>query len=333
MLKVAIVGNGNICNRAHIPAWRSVKDAEIVAVCDIMKERAERAAKEVNAKAYTSIDDLLSEEVDVIDLCVPTHLHAELAIKSLKAGKHVICEKPISNNLQDAKAMIKAAKENGKRLFIAHTRRFDPRFLRIKEAVDREKIGTPVYLQRSERSWLPFQDTWHWDPKKSGGVLLDVGIHCVDMARWFLDAEPIEVFAKGKTIREEAKRSGCYDFAVLLIKFKGEKRAIIEVSWAHPKEWAPFYSNLTIIGTQGKIEYSDKDSNPMVVVTEGKISFPRYSPLLSAPLEAFSGELSHFLKCITKGIEPRITPDDAYIALKVIKVAENSIKEGRPIEI
>ncbi|MFQ6063102.1 MAG: Gfo/Idh/MocA family protein, partial [Methanosarcinales archaeon] len=288
-LKVAIVGNGNICNLAHIPAWKSIKEAEVVATCDIIEEKAKKACIDLGAKEYyTSIDDLLgNDNIDLVDLCVPTHEHANLAIKALESGKHVICEKPISNNLQSAKLMISAAKKNGNKLYIAHTRRFDPRLTTIKESIDSGKIGTPIYIRRCERSYLPFpKDMWHWDTAKSGGVLLDIGIHCADLVRWLLDSEPIEVFAKGKTIREEAKEMNCYDLGVAMILFEENKNAVIEASWAHPKTYAPFYSELDIVGTKGKIEYSDKKTNPMMVVND-HVNYPRYSPLVSSMLESF----------------------------------------------
>lgn len=332
-LKVAIVGNGNICNLAHIPAWKSIKEAEVVATCDIIEERAKNAYKELSAQHYyISIDDLLcNDNIDLVDLCVPTHEHANIAIKALESGKHVICEKPISNNLQDAKLMISAAKKNGNKLYIAHTRRFDPRWITIKETIDSGKIGTPVYIRRCERSYLPFPiDMWHWDPIKSGGVLLDIGIHCADLVRWLLDSEPIEVFAKGKTIREEAKEMNCYDLVVAMIQFEEKSSAVIETSWAHPKTYAPFYSKLDVVGTNGKIEYSDKKTNPMMIVGD-QVTYPRYSPLVSGMLEIFSIEMQHFLDCINKDIEPRISLEDAYAALKIIKAADRSIKEEKPI--
>ena len=332
-MKVAIVGNGNIYKLAHIHAWQSMKDVEIRATCDITAERAEKAYKESGAaKYYMRMDDLLSDDsIDIIDLCVPTHEHAKLSIASLKAGKHVICEKPMARSLKDAEKMLKAADKNGKGLYIAHTRRFDRRWRKIKDNIGR--IGTPMYIRRCERSWLPFPaDSWYWDSEKSGGVLLDLGVHCVDMVKWLFESEVNEVFAKGKMIRREAKESKTYDLATVFLKIEGEKTALVDVSWAFPMAYAPFYSSLDVVGTAGRIEYSDKDTNPMLLVKD-KIEFPRYSPLLSTDLNAFREEMGEFARCIEKGEEPIVTKEDAYDILKIVLAAEEAIERGKAVKI
>ncbi|MBE0517076.1 MAG: Gfo/Idh/MocA family oxidoreductase [Methanophagales archaeon] len=332
-MRVAIVGNGNIYNLAHVYAWQSLKDAEIQATCDIIPERAEKACRGAAAKHYyTNMDDLLSNaDIDVIDLCVPTYEHARLSIAALKAGKHVICEKPMARSVESAAEMLKAAEKSGKGLYIGHTRRFDQRWKRIKEGIDSGRIGMPLYIRRCERSWLPFpSNSWYWDFAKSGGVLLDIGIHCVDLVNWFFGSKPSEVFACGKMIRDEAQAKGVHDLATVMLRYEDGKTAFIDVSWAFPKTSAPFYSSLDIIGTGGRIEYSDKNANPMVFAGD-RIEFPRYSPLLSASLEAFSDEIREFVACVDSGREPAVTAHDAYDALKIISAAEESVKKGEVI--
>ncbi len=334
-MKVAIVGNGNICKLAHIYAWQSMKEIDIRATCDITAERAERAYKESNAvKYYTRMEDLLSDDsIDIIDLCVPTHEHANLSIAALKAGKHVICEKPMARSLKDAESMLKAADKSSKGLYIAHTRRFDRRWRKIKDNIGR--IGSPMYIRRCERSWLPFPaDSWYWDSEKSGGVLLDLGVHCVDLVKWLFEFESKvnEVFAKGKRIRREAKANNTCDLATILLKIEGEKTAFVDVSWAFPGAYAPFYSSLDIVGTAGRIEYSDKNTNPIVFVRD-KIEIPRYSPLLSTDLNAFREEMGEFVRCIEKGEEPIITKEDAYEILRVVLAAEESMERGKAVKL
>jgi UDP-N-acetylglucosamine 3-dehydrogenase len=332
-MKVAVVGNGNIYNLAHSYVWKSMKDVEIRATCDIVVERAEKACKDIAAKNYyTNMDDLLSnDDIDVVDLCVPTYEHARLSIAALKAGKHVICEKPIARNLESAMEMLKAAEKSGKGLYIGHTRRFDQRWRKIKEVIDSGKIGTPVYIRRCERTWLPFPpDYWHWDPEKSGGVLLDIGIHCANLINWFFGSKPKELFACGKMIREEAKANGVHDLVTVMIRYEDDKTAFIDASWAFPMAYAPFYSSLDIFGTDGRLEYSDKDANPMAVIRD-RIDFPMYSPVLSANLDTFRDEIHEFLECIRSGKEPSATVQDACEALKVIITAEESMEKGRVI--
>jgi predicted dehydrogenase len=334
-MKVAIVGNGNVYNLAHSHVWKALRGVEIQATCDVIAERAERACKELSAaKCFTSVDDLLSDdEIDLVDLCVPTHEHAPLSIAALEAGKHVICEKPMARNLKEAEAMLKAADTSDKGLFIAHTWRFDRRWKKIKETIDSGRIGTPMYLRRCERSWLSFApDSWHWDSEKSGGVLLDLGVHCVSMVTWYLGSEVKEVCAQGKTIRPEARESKTCDLATVLLRLDGGKTAFFDVSWAFPAAYGPFYSALDLVGTGGRIEYSDKDTNPMLLVTD-KLEYPRYWPLLSTDLSSFYEEMKEFLRCIERDEEPIVTKEDAYEILKIVLAAEESIARGAPVKV
>jgi len=334
---VAVVGNGNIYNLAHKPAWQGIDRAQVVATCDIIEERAKSACKEFSAEGYyTSIDDLLKnhKSADIVDVCTPSHTHAEISVKSLESGKHVICEKPIATTLEDAQKMIAASKANKRHLYIGHTRRFDDRWVQMKEAIDRGRIGNVVSVRRSECCWVGSPaDDWHWE-RRNGGVILDLGIHIADFSCWFLKEEPTEVFTKAKRISENAIKGGCFDFGVTLVKFEGGKQAIMEVSWVHPKAWGPFnYSSVEVIGTRGKIKYSDKDTNPAALADDSEISFPRYSPMLSSMPYVFKHELGHFLDCIEEDQRPRITLDDAYRALRIVTAAIKSAEEGNPIRI
>lgn len=334
-LNVAIVGNGNIYQLAHRECWKTIKSAKVVATCDLIEEKAKKACDELDAETFhTSIDELLqNDNIDIIDICAPTYEHANLSIKALDRGKHVICEKPISNSLEDAQSMVRAAKSNGTHLYIAHTRRFDERWIKIKDIISAGEVGELITITRSEKSWLPFpSDHWYWNPRLSGGVLLDIGIHVADQFNWLFNSEPLEVFAKAKTFRKEAQENKVFDFSLIIVTYEGGKNGIIDVSWAYPKGWAPFYSTLSIVGTKGKLEYSDKESNPMTVI-DGGVIYPRYSPLISTTLPSFQREINHFVDCIMNGLKPVITVEDAYKALVIIDAAYKSIKERKPIKI
>lgn len=161
---------------------------------------------------------------------------------------------------------------------------------------------------------------------------MDLGIHIADLFSWLLDAEPREVYAKGLTIRDEARQSGCYDFGLIQVGYPRGKRGLMEVSWAHPKEYAPLYSATEVIGMRGKITLSDKDSAPMTVI-RNRIQVPRYSTLLSSFPETFVDELNHFLDCIEGKAQPRITPTQARSAVQVIHAAYRSIVSGQPVTL
>lgn len=331
-MRIAVVGCGNICNLAHIPAWKNIKDREIVATCDIAKGRAEKARRLLGAKTSTTdFGDILGMGVDAVDLCVPTHKHADLAVEALEHGTDVVCEKPMANNMGEADRMVRAARKSGSRLFIAHVRRFDRRWTRIRESL--RGIGDLRYMRRSERGYLPFRkSSWYWDAGKGGTVLTDVGVHCTDFANWYLGGKPRQVLAQGMFISKEARESGCFDFSSMLLEYGNQKSAYIDVAWSYPRSYSALYSSLDVIGTKGRIAYSDRDSNPAMSAGDG-ITLPRYSPLLSSDIESFKSQLSHFLDCMRRDREPRVGVRDAYNALLLCRLGLESIRKDKPVRV
>lgn len=333
-LTVAIVGTGGIYHLAHGPAWRQIPQARVIATCDIIKERAEQARAELGSeKSFASMEDMLAQDgIDLVDICTPHPTHAELAIQALRAGKHVICEKPMALNLHDAARMISVARQEKRHLYIGHTRRFDRRWVEVKEQLRAGRIGKPVGIRWSERSWAGFApDSWRWDPA-NGGVLMDLGVHIADLFTWFLEAECTEVYGKTLSVRPEARERGAPDFAVVQMSFAEKQQGLMELSWAHPAPYAPFYSSLEIVGTAGKLTLSDRDAAPMIVI-KGGTEVPRYSPLLSTFPESFVGELAHFVEGVSGTIPPRITPEDAYRAVEVMVKALESAATGKPTKL
>jgi len=157
-LKVGIIGCGNIFHLAHKNALKNLKEVKVVACMDIKKKKAKEAAKEFNAKAYTNLDEFLDLDLDVVEILTPTYTHAELAIKALKSGKHVIVEKPIALTSEEAQKMIKTAEKEGLWLLVGHTRRFDKRWVQIKEVIKKRNI-VPMQIRKAEVQRLPFPET------------------------------------------------------------------------------------------------------------------------------------------------------------------------------
>lgn len=330
-MKTAIVGCGNVFNLAYLPIIRKIKGIELKATCDIEVEKAKNASAKLGIdKFYPDMQSMLkSEKLDLIILCTPTYTHHKLSILGLKNGAHVICEKPIAVNSDQAKKMIEASDKTGKKLFIAQARRFDPRWTGIKADIDSKSVGEVVFLRRSEQAGASFpRGSWYVDPKKGGGVLLDVGIHCSDFINWYVGEGkfPATIKATGLTGSDAGGGEDCIIFASVFLEYENGKSGLFEVSWMHPRAHGPFYSDLTIWGTNGKIEYEDKNSNPMLTVQEEKTEFPRYYPMMSAPPVTFQIEVQHFVDCIRYNREPRVTSAEALLALEIIEEARSCIE-------
>ncbi|WP_457742369.1 Gfo/Idh/MocA family protein [Thermococcus sp.] len=333
-LRVGVVGCGNIFNLAHKGALKNIEGIKVTACMDIDEDRALEGARALGAKAFTSLDEFLDTDIDVVEVLTPTYTHADISIQALKGGKHVIVEKPIALTVEEGKKMIKTAEKENLNLFVGHVRRFDKRWVQMKDVIKKRNI-LPMHIRKAEVQNLPFpKDYWYWDERKSGGVAVDLGVHVTDFIRWFFESEPISVYAIGKSIKEEARTNGAFDHFVMIIEFEGERTGIAEVSWAYPypTRYGVFYHHVDIIGRNGRIRYTPLDT-PVVGVAKANFEMPRFSPLLSTFPDAFERELRHFFNCIKGREEPIVTAEDALIALEIAEKAKESSRKGEVIGI
>ncbi len=333
-LRVGIIGCGNIFNLAHRKALKGIEGVKVIGCMDIDEARAKEGAREFRTKAFTNLDEFLDLDLDVVEVLTPTYTHSELTIAALKAGKHVIVEKPIALTVEEGKKMIQTAEKEGLHLFVGHVRRFDLRWIQMKEVIKKRNI-LPMHIRKAEVQNLPFpKDYWYWDEDRSGGVAVDLGVHVTDFLRWFFEAEPVSVYAVGKAIKEEARANETFDHFTMIVEFEGGRTGIAEVSWAYPypSRYGVFYHHVDIIGKNGRIRYTPLDT-PVVGVAKANFEMPRFSPLLSTFPDAFERELRHFFNCIKGREEPIVTAEDALIALKITEKAKESARTGEVIEI
>ena len=179
MLKVGLVGVGGISG-AHIPAWESLEDVQLTALCDIRPERMENWPEK---RHYTDFDRMLDgEELDILDICLPTWLHVPFAVKAMERGIHVICEKPVSLNPEELALAYSVARKNGVCFMVAQVLRFWPEYELLKQIIDSQTYGKLLsgYMGRlgcyPRWSW----DNWMMDPARSGMVPFDLHIHDLD---------------------------------------------------------------------------------------------------------------------------------------------------------
>jgi len=250
-LKIGIIGCGFIANGKHLPSIARMEDAEVVAFCDIIIERAQAsAAKYGAADALVCLDyhDVLArEDIDVVHVCTPNNSHAEITVAALEAGKHVMCEKPMAKTAAGAKAMLEAARATGKKLTIGYQNRFREDSLLMKSLCESGDLGE-IYLgkafatrRRGVPTWGVFMDK----EKQGGGPLIDLGTHALDLTLWMMqNYEPVTVlgstFDKIGQLGSPANSMGPWDpqeyevedSAFGLVKFKNGATVVLEASWA-----------------------------------------------------------------------------------------------------
>ncbi len=246
---IGIIGTGMIANYAHMPGYSKLeRECSIVAAADINPEALGKAAEKFNIpKTYSNYKDLLKDpDVEAVSICVPNYFHMEPTIAALKAGKHVICEKPLSRNGDESRKMVKAAADSGKILQVALQYRFSGYSQYLKRFIDAGKLGNVYYAraQALRRRGIPGWGVFYDKEKQGGGPLVDIGVHILDLTL-FLMGYPKPVSASGRAFQKFGKRSDVIglmgqwnykdftveDFAVGHIRFNNGAVVVLESSF------------------------------------------------------------------------------------------------------
>jgi predicted dehydrogenase len=324
-MRVGVIGAGFI-GAIHLDAYANMpEEVEVVGVADARPETATAGAALVGAKAYSSYEELIAtEEVDVVDICLPTAYHRELALAAARADKHVILEKPIARNLEDAGAIIEGFDGSERRLFVGHVVRFFPEYVRIKEMVDAGDLGTVGVARTSRRSpFLTGWNDWYADWRMSGGVLLDLVIHDFDFLRWSL-GEVERVYARGVLGREYNR----LDYALVTLRFEGGAIAHVEGQWGYP---GPFNYSIEVAGSRAMVTADSMEPTPVRLL--GGAVDPGESPDFITGKSPFQTELEHFIRCAATGEKPIVDARDAYEALRIGLAATDSVVSGKPVTL
>lgn len=324
-MRVGIVGSGTMA-RVHIDGWQHT-DAELVGLYSIDPETNKKLAKANNLRIFSSYQELL-DNVDIVDICIPSDLHKDFTIQAAKAGKDIICEKPIALNIDDAKAMIDACETANVRLFIAQVVRFFPMYRKAQEQINSGAIGDIGVMRLKRMGYMPYGfENWYADENRSGGIIMDILIHDIDYALW-LAGKAKRVYAK--TIKAKNPEITA-DYALITIKFENSAMAIIDGGWAFPH--GNFTTSLDIAGSDGVIEWKMTDANsikPMLTETTkdiAAVAVPQ-SVLEQSP---YATQIQHFYDAIINKTEFDVSSQDALNAIELGLAAKESLETGKPV--
>lgn len=312
MLKVALVGVGGISG-AHIPAWEERRDAELVALCDI---RAEQMEKYKNKHCYTDFDEMLkNERIDILDICLPTYLHAEFAIKAMNMGINVICEKPVSLNAADVARVYSTAKSNNVKFMVAQVLRFWPEYSIIKEIYDTGKYGRLLSGHmgrlgvRPKWSW----DGWMMDEDRSGLVPFDLHIHDLDFI--------VYAFGKPKEFKDYRARSENQDYINSIYEYDGffitTEAAWYDAPYPFAANFRFQFEKALAVFENHEMTIYEKDGKIFKPVSQsgedtGDIGLPKSN--------AYSNEINYFADCVLSGAEPdRVKPAELETVISILK--------------
>jgi predicted dehydrogenase len=323
-LGIGVVGAGFWASEMHLPAFQKIPGAQIVGVCAATKASAARAAERFAIPFATdSYHELVDHpDVDVIDIVAPNHLHAPVAIAAAKAGKHVICIKPLALDLGEADRMIDAAASAGVRLLYAENVPFIPAVQRMRSIVEAGEIGDVYRLKACEGISGPHSE-WFLDSTRSGGgVLIDMAVHSVAFCRFLAGSEVATVYAESGTFVHH-ERTEAEDTAVLTLRFANGAIGQCEDSWSLT---GAMDSRFEIFGTRGRILVDNLHRQPLQVATETGWSFPL--PISADIADGHVAMLEHFLRCLRTGEESLSEPSFGREVLAVIEAAVASSRTG-----
>ena len=331
-LKVAVIGCGSIAKYRHLQEYKNHNAVEIVAVCDIVEERALEMASKYQAKSYTNYEELLkNEEVDAVSVCLPNYLHAPVSIAALNAGCHVLCEKPMATSKEEAEDMIQAATKANKKLMIGHNQRFVPSHVKAKELIASGEIGK-IYSFRTafghggpEQWSVEGEDSWFFKKDEAFiGAMGDLGVHKADLLRFLLGEEFVEVAGFIETSAKE--NTDVDDNAVCILKTESGIIGTLAASWAYSAK----EDNSTIIYGEKAILRLEDDPDYSLIVQYKTGEVVNYA-LGGIQSNAEGGQtttntINHFIDAIIEDTEPLINGEEGKKSLEVILGALESMK-------
>ncbi|MFO7946815.1 MAG: Gfo/Idh/MocA family oxidoreductase [Armatimonadota bacterium] len=334
-IRFGMIGAGAISN-AHTAAMEASDDAELVCVADINLEAAQARADERGAdRAVDSYDELIAmDDVDAIVIGIPTEFHADAAIKAARAGKHVLCEKPMARTLDDCRAMMEAHEEAGTTLGIGFVRRFDQNWGQIRKMVQEEKAGQPCMWRRivaGAGPGPPNYGEWYQDSRYSDGPLTESASHDIDFLRYtFGDVASVTAYM------EHLSNTGdVLDTNAMILRFESGDTALLQFSWTLPPGATSGFRGMDVIGPEGSIhEPREEDGEWLIDIskTGGEVETIPFVNERCADTWT-EGQLNDFIEAIRTGREPRSSGMDGYKAQEIYLAGVESMETGRRIDL
>lgn len=343
MFGIGIIGCGKIAQVRHIPEYAENPHAKIVGLYDMNRERAQALAQRYDATAFASVEELLaSPEIDAVSICAANVAHAELSIAALRAGKHVLCEKPMAITLEECEAMVRAAKENGKYLMIGHNQRLAKAHAMAKKLLDEGLIGRIVTFRTTfghggPETWSidPGKDVWFFDKSKASmGAMADLGIHKTDLIQFLTGQRVVRTTAHLATLDKRygnGELIGVDDNAICIYELSGGTVGTMTASWTY---YGAEDNSTILYGTEGIMRiYDDPAAAIRVVLRDGsKITYD-VEAIQTNDNQTKSGVIDLWMESLVNQTEPEISGENALAAMRAVFASVRSSESGCSVEI
>lgn len=343
MFGIGVIGCGKIAQVRHLPEYEAHPEAKITALYDINLKRAQELAERYGAKAYSSVEELLADEsVDAVSVCAANHAHAEITISALKAGKHVLCEKPMAVTLEECEQMVAAAKAAGKFLMIGHNQRLAKAHMKAKALVEKGEIGRIITARTTfghsgPETWSvdPGQNVWFFDKSKAAmGVMADLGIHKTDLLHYLCGSRIKRVTARLTTLDKcyaDGSPISVDDNAFCIYEMENGITATLTASWTY---YGAEDNSTILYGTEGIMRiYDDPAHSIAVILKNGDRHFYDVEAIQTNDNQTASGVIDLWMDCLTNNKTPEISGEEALYAMRAVFAAIESSETGKTIEV
>ncbi|NDJ21661.1 Gfo/Idh/MocA family oxidoreductase [Nostoc sp. B(2019)] len=328
-VRYAVVGLGWFAQEAALPAFTHADNSELVALVSDDPTKREEVSKQYGIQrtySYEEYEDCLTNgEIDAVYIALPNHLHRDYTVRAANQAIHVLCEKPMAVTEEDCEAMIKAAKDNNVKLMIAYRLHLEEANLQAVEIVRSKQIGearifNSVFTQQVEEGNTRLRNV------TGGGTLNDIGIYCINAARYLFQDEPIEVFAVAAN-KGEQRFSEVEEMTSAILRFPNERLATFTCSFGAAK-----VSTYQIVGTKGDLQvesaYAWQGELKHYLTIDGETQERTF-----APHDQLAAEFTYFSDCILQDKDPEPSGMEGLNDVRIIQALYHSIETGQPVQL
>jgi len=343
MVRIGIIGCGKIAQVRHIPEYKANPDAQIAGYYDLSFQRARGLADIYGGRVYESYQEMLSDPaIDAVSVCVANDAHEEVTVTALKAGKHVLCEKPMAMSPEACEVMVRTAKETGKYLMVGHNQRLIKTHARARALIAEGAIGSIITFKTSfahagPETWSidPGGKVWFFDKKKAVlGAMADLGIHKTDLIQYLTGTRITEVMAFLGTLDKKDQDGHAVsvdDNAICIYRMENGVMGTMTASWTCYGD----EDNATVLyGTDGVMKiYAEKGHSIVIERRSGERIYYDIDVIQTNASQTESGVIDQFVKCLVTDTPPEISGEEALSAMRAVFAAVESAETGTCVRV
>jgi predicted dehydrogenase len=328
-IRYAVVGLGHIAQVAVLPAFRTARNAELVALISNDAEKRKKLGRKYKVNrlyAYDQYEECLRDGVDAVYIALPNHLHREYAVRAAEAGVHVLCEKPLAVTAEDCQAMIEAAESNQVKLMAAYRLHFEKANLEAIRLVESGKLGDTRFFSSGFAQNVDSANVRLMPVAQGGGPVYDMGVYCINAARYLFQSEPIGISALSES-NGEPRFKHSEEMTSVLMRFPEDRLATFTCSFG-----AADVGQYTLVGTKGTLaadpayEYAEGLSHRITINGKTKVrKFPKR--------DQFAAEITYFSDCILQDKEPEPNGYEGLADVRVIEAIYESARTGSVVSL